>query len=76
MSIEVFIEIFDGLQFMVICFVPCRIPLVPRRPKSGDVASTKEKKDKRSSKEKRDKGDNQSETPVLPSDPDERVRSC
>ncbi|XP_028417674.1 sperm flagellar protein 2-like [Dendronephthya gigantea] len=50
-----------------------RIPLVPRRPKSGDVVSTKEKKDKRSSKEKRDKGDNQSETPVLPSDPDERL---
>jgi hypothetical protein len=58
---------------VIILFIPFRIPLVPRRPKSGDVASTKEKKDKRSSKEKRDKSDNQSETPVLPSDPDERV---
>ena len=52
-----------------------RIPLVPRRPKSGDLALSKEKKDKRSSKDKRDKADNQSETPVLPSDSDERVRS-
>lgn len=64
----------NNIEFFLILFFPAqRIPLVPRRPKSGDIAFNKDKKEKRLS-QKRDKGDNQSETPVLPTDPDERVR--
>ena len=63
----VFVLIYESLRMS-------RIPLVPRRPKSGETACGKDKKDKRSS-QRRDKADNQSETPVLPSDHDERVRN-
>lgn len=50
------------------------IPLVPRRPKSGEPGTGKGK-DKKSEKKKDKTADaDKPDTPVAPSDPDEKVR--
>ena len=50
------------------------IPLVPRRPKSGDQGTKGKDKKAGGKKDKQPDGD-KPDTPVPPSDPDERVGS-
>ena len=53
-----------------------RIPLVPRRPKSGDVSGTAKEVKAKKSTPRRDKSnvsEEKVESPTPPSDPDEKV---
>lgn len=54
-----------------------RIPLVPRRPKSGDVSGTAREAKAKKPTPRRDKtnlSEEKLDSPSPPSDPDERVR--